>query len=161
MTIFAANNRYIGTSRSDATWDDILLSWEGNMYPFAIFDDAGDFVGVNDSLTTNSTPAATLFNTNTDGTKFMNKPILNIRENKDKDKTISFDFYASLDDMTTELSAVAATPQSAANGQIFDLAGRRVNSQFIIIRQGSSIRHNSQLPKGVYIQNGKKVMIKD
>ena len=154
MTIFAANNRYIGTSRSDATWDDILLSWEGNLYPFTIFDDAGDLVGVNDSLTTNSTPAATLFNTNTDGTKFMNKPILNIRENKDTDKTISFDFYASLDDMATELSAVAATPQSAANGQIFDLAGRRVN--------GSGFKfQGSQLPKGVYIQNGKKVMIKD
>ena len=109
---------------------------------------------MNDSLTTNSTPAATLFNTNTDGTKFMNKPILNIRENKDTDKTISFDFYASLDDMATELSAVAATPQSAANGQIFDLAGRRVN--------GSGFKfQGSQLPKGVYIQNGKKVMIKD
>ena len=51
--------------------------------------------------------------------------------------------------------------QPAANGQIFDLSGRKINSQFIIIRQGSSIRHNSQLPKGVYIQNGKKVMIKD
>ena len=51
--------------------------------------------------------------------------------------------------------------QPAANGQIFDLSGRKINSQFTIIRQGSSIRHNSQLPKGVYIVNGKKVMIKD
>ena len=32
-------------------------------------------------------------------------------------------------------------------GAVYDLSGRKINSQCII--------HNSQLPKGVYIQNGK------
>ena len=44
--------------------------------------------------------------------------------------------------------------QPAANGQIFDLSGRRVN--------GSGFKfQGSQLPKGVYIQNGKIVLIKE
>ena len=36
--------------------------------------------------------------------------------------------------------------------KIYDLNGRQVNSQFII--------HNSQLKKGIYIMNGKKIMVK-
>lgn len=43
----------------------------------------------NDSLTNTSTPAATLFNANTDGKKLMNKGIINIKRNADN--TISFE----------------------------------------------------------------------
>ena len=46
----------------------------------------------NDSLTNTSKPAATLYNKNTDGTKFMNKKLLNIKQNSDK--TMSFSFVA-------------------------------------------------------------------
>jgi hypothetical protein len=42
---------------------------------------------------------------------------------------------------------------SMVNGPVYNLAGQRLNnSQFII--------HNSQLPCGIYIVNGKKVIIK-
>lgn len=44
----------------------------------------------NDSLTNTSYPSATLFNDNTDGTKFMNKKLLDIRHNGDG--TMSFRF---------------------------------------------------------------------
>lgn len=50
----------------------------------------------NDSLTNNSQPAATLFNKNTDGKKFMNRRILSIKQNSDK--TVSFVYKASLQD---------------------------------------------------------------
>ena len=36
--------------------------------------------------------------------------------------------------------------------KIYDLNGRQVNSQFVI--------HNSQLKKGIYIMNGKKILVK-
>lgn len=41
--------------------------------------------------------------------------------------------------------------QPADDGFIYNLAGQKIsNSQFII--------HNSKLPRGIYIQNGKKVI---
>lgn len=45
-----------------------------------------------DSLTATSTPATTLFNKNTDGSKFLTGAILNIKQNADG--TISFDYRA-------------------------------------------------------------------
>lgn len=47
----------------------------------------------NDSLTNNSTPAATLYNANSDGTKFMNCAILDITQNTDG--TITFGYRKS------------------------------------------------------------------
>jgi exopolysaccharide biosynthesis protein/protein tyrosine/serine phosphatase len=45
------------------------------------------------------------------------------------------------------------TPDPSRNGgEVYDLSGRRINSQFSIF--------NSQLPKGIYIVNGKKIAIK-
>ena len=44
------------------------------------------------------------------------------------------------------------TTLSLGEDTVYDLAGRRVNSQFII--------HNSQLPRRIYIHKGKKVSIK-
>ena len=41
---------------------------------------------------------------------------------------------------------------SEGEGDWYDLSGRKINSQFII--------HNSQLPKGIYIVNGRKVLVK-
>ena len=51
----------------------------------------GDLYGYkNHELTDESTPAATLYNMNIDGSKFMGKPVTNIFEADDK--TVSFDF---------------------------------------------------------------------
>ena len=52
----------------------------GDIYPY----------GYNNSLTNTSTPAATLNNMNTDGSKYMNKSIRNITRNSDG--TVSFSF---------------------------------------------------------------------
>ena len=54
-----------------------------------------------------------------------------------------------LDPMVVGILPLSDLP---ADAEIYDLAGRRFNSQFTI--------HNSQLKKGVYIVNGKKVLLK-
>ncbi len=51
------------------------------------------------------------------------------------------------------IDTIAKSQEPSANGKIFNLAGQRIdNSQFTI--------HNSQLRKGIYIVNGKKVLVK-
>lgn len=68
----------------------------GDAYPY----------GSNNSLTNESTPAATVYTKNIDGTNYMNKPITDITQNPDG--TISFNFgvqagplfYESFDDCT-------------------------------------------------------------
>ena len=95
-------NRYLSTS----------------VYPYV------DSLTVNESLTDDSDPAATLFNPNVDGVNRMSKPVTNIR--MAPDGTISFDFKAStsaiqdiikLDDQSLKLKA-----------QWYDLNGRRLPS---------------------------------
>lgn len=51
-------------------------------------------------------------------------------------------------------TAITSTLADTATGKtgIYDMSGRKINSQFSI--------HNAQLPKGVYILNGKKVVVK-
>jgi M6 family metalloprotease-like protein len=56
----------------------------------------------NTALTNLTKPAATLFNNNTDGTKYMNKPITNITES---DGTISFDFMQDKELTTPQVLA--------------------------------------------------------
>ena len=53
-------------------------------------------------------------------------------------------------DNTNAIRPPSVQKKSSDEGAIYDLSGRKVNSQFSIF--------NSQLPKGVYIQNGHKVM---
>ena len=64
---------------------------------------------------------------------------------------------AKLNDATvvvTGIESLTPNPSPTGEGSIYDLEGRKVgdNSQL-------STR-NSQLPKGIYIVNGKKVVIK-
>ncbi|MBR1801343.1 MAG: Ig-like domain-containing protein [Bacteroidaceae bacterium] len=61
---------------------------------------------------------------------------------------LSFDF-----DLPTGIEAVESSELTVDNKVIYNLAGQRVdNSQFTI--------HNSQLKRGIYIVNGKKVLVK-
>ena len=53
-------------------------------------------------------------------------------------------------DNTNAIRPPSVQKKSSDEGAIYDLSGRKVNSQFSIF--------NSQLPKGVYIRNGHKVM---
>ena len=57
-------------------------------------------------------------------------------------------FEAQVDTGTTGISSHLR--ETDEKNLIYDLQGRRLNSQFII--------HNSQLKHGIYIQNGKKVL---
>ena len=62
---------------------------DGNFYTENIAGDAYPY-GSNNSLTNESTPAATVYTKNIDGTNYMNKPITDITQNADG--TISFNF---------------------------------------------------------------------
>lgn len=73
MTIIPADNKLSDNSYTDLAGDP----WPGTKKKTA--------------LTDTSTPAATLYNVNSNGKKFMNAPIENITENVNK-KTISFSF---------------------------------------------------------------------
>ena len=59
---------------------------------------------------------------------------------------------ADLIDQTTSISEELRVKSEESANAVYDLQGRRFNSQFII--------HNSQLKHGIYILNGKKVTIK-
>lgn len=75
MTIIAADNNY------DDTYDYDLA---GDLFPGS---------GNNDALTDESTPAATLYNDNTDGRKYMGKPITDIME---AEGLITFNFMGGV-----------------------------------------------------------------
>ena len=56
-------------------------------------------------------------------------------------------------DLIDGVDEIVNSRQPTDNGFIYNLAGQKIsNSQFII--------HNSKLPRGIYIQNGKKVIRK-
>lgn len=63
--------------------DNRTYSYGNDMYPYA----------TNDSLTSTSKPAATLYNNNADGTLFMGRKLINITRNEDG--TINFDYVAT------------------------------------------------------------------
>ena len=50
------------------------------------------------------------------------------------------------------LEAMHITPQISENAAIYDLSGRRIST--------SKLLNGSALPKGIYIMNGKKVVIR-
>jgi hypothetical protein len=71
----------------------------------------------NDSLTNNSTPAATVYNRNRQGNYFMNKPLTNITE---QSKLVGFDLLGG------DLSGISHTTahKKAADTRTYDLSGR-------------------------------------
>lgn len=93
---------------------------------------------VNDNLTDDSEPAAVLFTANADGRKLMGKSITNIRMTYDG--FISFDFMKDTEEgiMTTEFTDETAS--------WYSIDGRRLSGK--------------PTTKGLYLQNGKKVVIK-
>lgn len=93
----------------------------------------------NTKLTDTSTPAATLYNKNTDGRKFMGKPIEDITESFSygaNDGRISFTFNGG--GSTEGISNVTI---GASNEAIYNLNGQRIS-----VANGT---------KGIYISNGK------
>lgn len=130
-TIIAADNDWSAVSESgyiNAT------SLAGDPYPY----------NGNNQLTNTSTPNASVYNANTDGSKLMNKPITNIVRNADG--TIDFDFMGGSDtNIITGIKAIR-TINIECDKRIYDLHGRYVGTDLNI------------LPKGIYIVGGKKVI---
>ncbi len=102
MTIFHADNdddnKYYTYGEYSKT------TTEKDLYP----------ISTNNSLTASSKPAAKLYNTNTDGTKFMRCRILNIVKNTDG--TINFDYAAP----SSEGGGNPTNPEGAAFYESFD-----------------------------------------
>lgn len=127
-TLFYANNK---TS---------IYYCDGWAYPYIITNVQGNESVVNDCLTNTSTPAATLNNPNTDGQQLMSKPIT--RMTVDASGLASFVFIEDTGTIIDEIADFCiSTPPSSPT--IYDLQGRKVNSQ---------------LKKGIYIINGRKVV---
>ena len=107
-------------------------------YPWAT--DSTDFV--NNELTDTSVPASVMYNRNAIGSYLLSKPITDITQYDDG--TISFVFHAS---STDDLNVPKATDEAPL--AIYTLTGRKVESDAI-----------NRLPKGFYIINGKKTIIR-
>lgn len=96
------------------------------------------------SLTDETTPAATLYNTNTDGKKFMHKPITNISESSDG--LISFDFMGGEKQEVSGISSLMAqkttadTPVTIVNAA-GHVVGQSTYGQFL----------SAPMPHGLYI----------
>ena len=54
--------------------------------------------------------------------------------------------------LSPEGEDIGASPRGGLEGVIYDLSGRKVNCQLSTV--------NCQLPKGIYIHNGKKIFVK-
>ena len=93
MTYFPADNSY-GTKSTDG-YVATFTQLKGDPFPG---------LSKKTSFTNTTAPAATLYNKNTDGTKYMNKPITDIAEN---DGLISFTFMGGLPRPIIEEAVVA------------------------------------------------------
>lgn len=94
----------------------------------------------NTTLSNTSVPAATLNNANTDGSMLLNKIITGIRQNDDG--TIAFRFVNGTTDGISTLHTA-----TAAQGEIYTLDGRHAGTDA------------SRLAKGIYVRDGKKVVL--
>ena len=130
-TLFHADNE-------DGT--QTLASIAGDLYPYT--DGQGN---VNNGLSASTLPADTLYNANASGTRHMDKPITNIVQNADG--TISFDFMGgSATNVISGIGAIAVRRPSA-DEEVYNLMGVRMPD-------------GKNLPAGIYIRGGKKVVIK-
>lgn len=135
-TIFHADN--------DDNGQD-LGSIKNDLYPYMV-----SGMVMNDELTDDSRPAAKLYNKNSDGTKYMGKPVTAIRKNADG--TMSFDFMGGseeniLDNTTkkeeTAIKDIKADTRKADN-RVYSIDGRYLGDDI------------NALGKGLYIVGGKK-----
>ena len=133
LTIFHADN----TASSSNTATDL--------YPFRN----------NDSLTVNSKPAATLYNENSDGTKYMHVGIHDIKQNADGTMSLTFRGKDYSGGGTSSVRrVVAASP--ADGGQLVDIYSI---SGVLVARQTTLSEAQAFLSRGIYIAGGKKLVV--
>lgn len=112
-----------------------IIPADNMLHSFSLAGDPWPGTSRKTELSDTSTPAATLFNTNAEGDKLMHHSFTEISETSDGCIDFTFD----------EEALGISTPEFTKLHPIYDLSGRRVN-------KGSE--------KGIYIQDGKKIMIR-
>ena len=129
MTIFHADNDDDSRYWRAAAGYYTKTTLKTDLYPYLL----------RDSLTATSTPAATLYNVNLEGTKLMRGAILDITQNDDL--TMGFRYRAPLPvhDAIREISN-----DSDNSEQYYNLSGHKVK----------------QPVRGIYIVGGKKVVVR-
>ncbi len=110
--------------------------YQGHLYPYTYSDI--------DSLTNTSTPAATLYNANTDGTYYMNKGVYGIT--KYADGTIGYYCKAVVKKQTNGIEENVV--ETKTNGHVYSITGQDLGMDI------------NGLPVGIYIYNGKKYIKK-
>ena len=103
----------------------------------------------NDKLTDDSEPAAELYNNNTDGRKFMGKPITSIR-NKD-DGNVSFAFMGGNKENIISNVTNTGIGHVTVDGIVKHEGVYSIDGRYL----GNSL---APLGKGIYIVDGKKVV---
>ena len=133
MTIFAANNRYVGTSIS-GDFSEWRETWSGNLYPYKM--SAWEY---NDSLTANSIPAATVYT----ASGFMNKNLNAIKELEDGSVSLHYG-----NDYDVVGIRQLASDERRKTQEVYDLAGRRLGGQ------------PATLKPGIYVVGGRKRVVR-
>lgn len=95
----------------------------------------------NDSLTNLSKPAAKFYNANTDGTKYANCSIYDIKRNADGTMSFKFKGAGGTNTAITEVEL-----QAGGSRRIYTLGGQYAGSDL------------NSLPKGVYVVGGRKIV---
>jgi hypothetical protein len=114
----------------------------------------------NKNLTNTSTPAAKLYNRNSDGTYFMNKPITNIAENT-KDSTISFTFNGgipipapiandNISDISFTKGTFTATWSAVEGADSYTIELKDVNNQVEKIFSQNFVNFNADITNAGY-----------
>ena len=103
----------------------------------------------NDSLTSTSLPAATLYHKNSEGQKFMQGAILDIKQNSDG--TMGFRYRAKKPDAVDGIQTIGYGQEASDShyqpSGLYDLQGRKLSAS-----------GNPQVKKGLYIQDGRLVL---
>ena len=118
-----------------------IIPADNSLYSFSLSGDPWPGTSGNTELSDFSTPAATLYNENAEGDLFMHHSITGITESEEG--LISFIF----DEEALNLKDPKALQDSQK--PIFDLSGRQIVNRKL---------SNCQIPSGIYIQDGKKIM---
>lgn len=118
-----------------------LIPADNNFYNTALVYVKGDVYPYkqNNSLTNTSLPAASLYNKNTDGSLFMNKPVADITQNADG--TMSFSFRNE-----NNPTGIGTVISDKADNSIYSLDGRYMGTDM------------NALKSGIYIVGGRKVL---
>lgn len=121
-----------------------IIAADGSYSTFSIGGDPFPGTGNVTSLTDDTTPAATLYNANTDGQKLMHKPLTNITESNDG--LISFDFMGGAKKEVSAIRGITLSDVSTATPVTV------VNASGQTVLEGTYGQFAStQLPHGLYI----------